>query len=368
MTPSETTLSSIRVLELASVLAGPLAGAALAERGAHVTKVERPPDGDVTRSWKTKNELSEGNSSAYYASANGNKSVVWKDLKTGEGRAWLEEAFAEHDVVIENFKAADLPGFGLEAEGLASRHPHLVHVRLIGFQGQPHRLAYDVVVQAETGFMHMNGSPTSPPLRMPVALMDVLASHQIRAAVLEGLLARTAGKRGFFAEVSLEASGVSALVNQATNYLNAGTSPHRNGGLHPNIAPYGDVLHCENGFVVLAVGNDRQFAALCSVLGSAEWAQNPRFATNQRRVQNREALMELLQGAAVNWQKQVLMEKLNSASVPAGMVKSLEEVFESDSTGARELVSNDDGQIRPRAVAYRVQCFGVTSDEPKTKD
>jgi len=366
MTENLPTLHSIRVLELASVLAGPLAGAALAERGAQVTKVERPPFGDVTRSWKTLGESKDSKSSAYYASANGNKKVVWQDLKTSEGRDWLEEALKSHDVVIENFKAADLSHFGLEPEDVARRHPHLVHIRLIGFEGQPHRLAYDVVVQAETGFMHMNGQAEGPPMRMPVALMDVLASHQIRTAVLEGLLSRAQGSTGFFAEVSLEASGLSALVNQATNHLNAGTLPERNGGLHPNIAPYGDVLHCQNGFIVLAVGNDRQFKSLCMALGNEEWANDSRFSTNQLRVQNRNDLMHLLQSAANATEKQALMERLHDASVPAGLVKSMDEVFEDGTNGANALLTNEDGQVRPAAIAYRVRCYGVTNDEPKT--
>jgi crotonobetainyl-CoA:carnitine CoA-transferase CaiB-like acyl-CoA transferase len=366
MTETASTLGSVRVLELASVLAGPLAGAALAERGAQVTKVERPPHGDVTRSWKTDGESKDTNSSAYYASANGNKEVVWKDLKSKEGRQWLEEALASHDVVIENFKTADLPSFGLQPEALAQRHPHLVHVRLIGFEGQPHRLAYDVVVQAETGFMHMNGNAGAPPMRMPVALMDVLASHQIRMAAMEGLLARSGGDTGFFAEVSLEASGLSALVNQATNHLNAGASPTRNGGLHPNIAPYGDVLQCMNGFVVLAVGNDRQFEALCNVLGNAKWAEDDRFATNQLRVLNRNVLMPLLQLAAGEFEKTDLMTQLTNNSVPAGLVKSMEEVFQPGTNGFNALTTNDDGQIRPKSIAYRSKCYGFRADEPET--
>lgn len=368
MTDTASTLGSVRVLELASVLAGPLAGAALAERGAHVTKVERPPHGDVTRSWKTNGESKDTITSAYYASANGNKKVVWHDLKTEEGRRWLEKALADHDVVIENFKTADLPGFGLEPEALARRHPHIVHVRLIGFEGQPQRLAYDVVVQAETGFMHMNGSKEGPPMRMPVALMDVLASHQIRMAVLEGLLARSGGKTGYFAEVSLEASGLSALVNQATNHLNAGESPARDGGLHPNIAPYGDVLHCKNGFVVLAVGNDRQFAALCIALGKSKWAQDARFATNHLRVKNRNDLMPLLQSAAGEFEKNELMTQLTKTSVPAGLVKSMDEVFQSGTNGSNALIHNDDGQVRPKSIAYRVRYLDFKADEPETTD
>ncbi len=361
-------LESVRVLELASVLAGPLAGAALAERGAHVTKVERPPHGDVTRSWKTERESSNSKSSAYYASANGNKTLEWQDLKTAGGLNWLENALASHDVLIENFKATDLDGFGLEPEALALRYPHLIHVRLIGFEAEPNRLAYDVVVQAETGFMHMNGASDGPPMRMPVALMDVLASHQIRAAVLEGLLARSNGKIGFYAQVSLEASGISALVNQASNQLNTGSSPERNGGCHPNIAPYGDVLNCKNGHVVLAVGNNRQFKALCQALSCPEFAIDARFSTNQLRVQNRTPLINLLQNAVHNRCKKELMHCLNSAAVPAGLVKSMEEVFEPGTTGAKSLVTNDDGQIRPAAVAYHATCFGIKADEPRTKD
>lgn len=368
MTNTVRTLGSVRVLELASVLAGPLAGAALAERGAQVTKVERPPLGDVTRSWKTNGESKDSITSAYYASANGNKKVVWQDLKTEEGQRWLQEALASHDVVIENFKTADLPSFGLEPKTLAQRHPHIVHVRLIGFEGQPQRLAYDVVVQAETGFMHMNGSKGAPPTRMPVALMDVLASHQIRMAALEGLLARSEGKTGFFAEVSLEASGLSALVNQATNHLNVGASPTRNGGLHPNIAPYGDVLNCRDGFVVLAVGNNRQFAALCRALGEFKWAEDDRFATNYLRVQNRNDLMPLLQSAAGEFEKADLMTRLTAAAVPAGLVKSMDEVFQAGTNASKALISNDDGQVRPKSIAYCVQCYESRDDEPKTTD
>lgn len=362
------TLSNVRVLELASVLAGPLAGAALAERGAQVTKVERPPLGDVTRSWKTKKESPVKSSSAYYASANGNKLLEWQDLKTREGQDWLENALAEHDVIIENFKEADLAGFGLEPESLARRHPHLVHVRLIGFEGQPNRLAYDVVVQAETGYMHMNGAADGPPMRMPVALMDVLASHQIRTAVLEGLLARSTGQCGFFAEVSLESSGISALVNQASNLLNADVSPQRNGGLHPNIAPYGDVLKCADGHVVLAVGNDRQFISLCQALKHLEWAEDERFLSNQLRVKNRSVLMRLLQDSTKDRGKLEVMVALNESSVPAGLVKSMEEVFQHGTNAFKNLITNDDGQLRPAAIAYRVECFvQIRGDEPRTK-
>lgn len=345
-------LESVRVLELASVLAGPLAGTALAERGAHVTKVERPPHGDVTRSWKTKHEDAENPSSAYYESANGEKEVVWQDLTTAAGQAWLEEALASHDVLIENFKRSDLTKFNLEPEELAARHPHLVRVRLVGFDDTPERLAYDVVVQAETGFMGMNGFDDRPPVRMPVALMDVLASHQIRMAALEGLLARAGGKRGFFAEVSLEGSGITALVNQATNQLVNGHTPVRNGGQHPNIAPYGDVLACADGHLVLAVGNDRQFEGLCNVLRTPQLTIDERYQSNQQRVIHRNSLISELNQAACGWRKAALEKALRDAGAPSGVVRTLDEVLE----GLDHLwtVKNPSGAWRTRAVAYRV--------------
>lgn len=349
-------LESVRVLELASVLAGPMAATALAERGAKVTKVERPPHGDVTRSWKTQGESPGATLSAYYESANGEKEVVWKDLSTPEGQVWLESALASHDVVIENFKAADLAKFNLEPEDLARRHPHLIRIRLVGFADAPERLAYDVVVQAETGFMGMNGFADRPPVRMPVALMDVLASHQIRMAALEGLLARAAGKTGYFAEVSLEGSGLTALVNQATNLLVAGHTPTRNAGQHPNIAPYGEALHCSDGYVVLAVGNDRQFEGLCRVLGVPELATDDRFKTNQQRVAHRHALLEYLNANAATWTKTALELALRDAGAPAGIVKSMDEVFEGD--GAQWTVENPSGATRARTVAYSVTYFG----------
>lgn len=348
-------LEGIKVLELASVLAGPLAGTAFAVRGAKVTKVERPPHGDVTRSWRGRNEPEGG--SAYYASANAGKHVVWQDLGSAAGLTWLESALAEHDVVLQNFKAADLAKFGLEPETIAARHPHLVHVRLVGFPEAPERLAYDVVVQAETGFMSMNGEAGGPPLRMPVALMDVLASHQIRAAVLEGLLGRAQGLGGCYAEVSLEASGISALVNQATNFLIGHQRPTAQGSIHPNIAPYGDLLRCSDGWVVLAVGSDRQFQQLCQVLGHAEWADDERFLTNPDRLQHRVELMELLNSASTHASRTFWDSAFQAAGVPAGVVRGVDEVFAPGTAGEAMLIGDELGH-RPSPIAYRISRLG----------
>ncbi len=353
-------IEKIRVLELASVLAGPLAGTALSERGAHVTKVECPPQGDVTRSWKMPSESSMNTSSAYYESANGDKEIAWHDLRTPEGRDWLEDALSSHDVVLENFKTRDLERFGLTPRDLAKRHPHIIHVRLVGFKTTPERLAYDVVVQAETGFMHMNGHPDTPPTRMPVALMDILASQQILSAVYEGLLERSFGNLGVFAEVSLENSGLSALANQATNWLINGSDVSRNGSAHPNIAPYGDLIQCADGWLVLAIGNDRQFAGLCEALDCKELAKDSRFITNALRVNHRTELIPLLSERAKDKDKIKLEKTLRAVGAPAGVVRSLPEVFAPGTAGSQHTQQNANGHKRVKTVAYAMKFLSVT--------
>ena len=292
----EGVLKGIRVLDLSSVLAGPLAGTFLAECGADVTKVEAPR-GDVTRSWKLPGEA-PGPSSSYYEAANHGKTVVSHNLKTAEGQAWLQDTLAHTDVLLQNMKWGDLDTMGLLPDQLSDAFPHLVHVRLVGFEHRPDRLAYDVVVQAESGFMSMNGTPDGPATKMPVAMMDILASHQMRAAVLGGLFQRERTGRGGFAEVSLWGSGLTALANQGTQWLMHGTVPQRMGSTHPNIAPYGDMLTCRDGDVVLAVGSDAQFTSLCKVLGCDALADDPRFHINAERVKHREDLVAALNAKA----------------------------------------------------------------------
>lgn len=351
----------LKVIELSSVLAGPLAGSFFAEGGAEVLKVEHPKYGDVTRSWRARSENSDSEISAYYASANTGKTVIRKNLGNDEGKHWLEKELASADVLLQNFKASDLKKFDLEPESVAKKFPNLVHIRLVGFADAPTRLAYDVVVQAETGFMHMNGDEEGLPTRMPVALMDVLASHQIRSATLSGLYLREKGTTGYYSEVSLEKSGLSALVNRATNYLMNGTEQNRTGSKHPNIAPYGDLLKLNGGrHIVLAVGSDAQFSRLCSVLGTPELIGDPRFESNPRRVENREALMaELQKSASTIVDAENFLEDLISAGVPAGMVRPLSEVFKEGSSASKYLVKEDGNRLilKPSTVAYTTTIF-----------
>lgn len=347
----EGALAGLRVLDLSSVLAGPLTGTFLAECGAEVTKVE-PPRGDVTQTWKSVGEPARS-SSAYYEAANHGKTVVVKDLKSKAGRLWLEERLAQTDILLQNMKWNDLEPMGLEPDELSLRHPRLVHLRLVGSEFDKDRLAYDVVVQAETGFMDMNGHPDRPPAKMPVALMDVLASHQLRAGILAGLYQREKTGQGWYAEVSLFGSGLTALANQGTAWLMNGQRPQRQGSLHPNIAPYGDLIDCKDGAIVLAVGSDAQFTALCGVLGTDDLPQDDAFAVNAQRVVHRDALAQALNAAARSWPRQDLLVALRDAKVPAGAVYSVAEAL-SHPEFREAYVHGEPGKEKLRTSAVRV--------------
>lgn len=347
----EGALAGLRVLDLSSVLAGPLTGTFLAECGAEVTKVE-PPQGDITQTWKSVDEP-ERSSSAYYEAANHGKTVIVKDLKSKAGRLWLQERLGHTDVLLQNMKWNDLEPMGLQPEQLSLRHPHLVHLRLVGSEFDKDRLAYDVVVQAETGFMAMNGHPDRPPAKMPVALMDVLASHQMRAGILAGLYQRERTGKGWYAEVSLFGSGLTALANQGTAWLMNGQTPQRQGSLHPNIAPYGDLVDCKDGAIVLAVGSDAQFNALCHVLEADHLTQNPAFVVNAQRVVHRAALAQALNAATSSWTRQSLLAALRNAKVPAGAVHSVAEAL-SHPAYRGAYVHGEPGKEKLRTSAVRV--------------
>ena len=342
-------LDGVKVIDLSSVLAGPLASSFLAECGAEVLKVE-PPQGDVTMTWRAQGEPFD-RPSAYHCSANTGKKTVTVDLKSEEGRTWLRQQLMDADVLLHNMKDNDLAPMGLIPSSIAKSFPKLIHVRLVGSEFERDRLAYDVVIQAETGFMSMNGHPQQPPTKMPVAMMDILASHQLRAAVLGGLYERTQTGVGLHAEVSLLGSGLTALANQGTNALINGIEPGRMGSSHPNIAPYGDLLDCADGKVVLAVGSDRQFQDLCGVLSCSDLAMNPAFASNQDRLTNRSEMMERLNEKAILWKRTDLKHALHKNRVPCGVVCSVIEAIQQP--GVLEsyvVVENNLPRLRTSAV------------------
>lgn len=357
-------LTGMRVVELASVLAGPLAGSFFAELGAEVIKVENPvAGGDVTRQWRAAGESHQG-PSAYYVAANGPKEVRMLNLKEDAGRAALEVLLTGADILLQNFKTSGLDKLGLNPEAVSERHPHLIHVHLKGFLTEEDRAGYDMVVQAETGFMAMNGGPEVEAFRMPVALMDVLAAHQMRSAALLALWQRERDGKGSYLEVWLDASGFSALANRATEYLVAGQEPRASGALHPQIAPYGEAFLCScGGKIVTAVGSDPQFKALCALLGAPEWAKDKRFASNPMRVQHRAVLAECLAPLFVKVRAETLLTAALEKGVPLGKVNPVSAALETAAGQAMTATFEMEGQVvrHVRQVAFRIHRNGKRS-------
>ncbi|MEM6289368.1 MAG: CoA transferase, partial [Bacteroidota bacterium] len=317
-------LSGLRVVELAGVLAGPTAGQFLAELGADVVKVENTrTDGDVTRTWRLPTEP-DTDRPAYFCAANWGKQSVALDLTQTGGREALHRLAAHADVVLTAYKPGAAARLGADAETLLALSPHLVIVELSGYGPEVARAGYDAVVQAEAGFMHLNGAPDGPPTKLPVALMDLLAAHQIKQAVLAALLRRERTGAGAHVRLSLVDAARSALANQGTAWLVAGHDPARMGSAHPQIAPYGTLYPTRDGDVVLAVGTDRQFAALCEVLGvvpEAAWATNP------GRVRDRGRLDARLAEATATWDRDALLGALHARAVPAGAVRRVSDAL-----------------------------------------
>lgn len=353
--------SGLRVVDLSTVLAGPGVGMFFAELGASVVKIENPRTwGDMTRHWKLAAEDPSSPLSAYFASINYRKSYKWLDLTQAEDRNQLLELICGADILLSNFKLGDAEKFGLTDEVLFAQNPLLIHGKIIGFSGTPDRVAFDVVLQAETGFMGMNGTPESGPVKMPVALIDVLAGHQLKEGILCALIQRDRTQCGQVITVSLEESGIASLANQASNFLMTGAIAKPSGSLHPNIAPYGESFICgHEKVIVLAVGSDRQFSALCEILGVPELADDPRFSTNPQRVIHRSELATLLKHLFTAKDASAWMEALNARQVPAGIVKNMSEVFENPV--AKRMIREEEIENTPTrrvtGIAFNISPF-----------
>ena len=318
------------VLELASVLAGPRVGQFFAELGATVLKVENPRTrGDVTRHWHLPSEPEDDDRPSYFASCNSGKQSVALDLTTAAGRDLLHQLAEQSDLVIASYRPGSAKRLGADPETLRAINPALLYGHITGYGSDDPRAGYDAVIQAESGFMHMNGSPDGPPTKMPVALMDVLAAHQLKEALLIGLLRRERTSEGGYVAVSLMQAAVSALVNQATNWLVGGHIPQRMGSAHPNIAPYGTVYRtADDEALLLAVGTDRQFRRLCAILALNDLPEDDRFATNAARVRHRDVLDAELAPAIAEWPRDELLESLDTQGVPAGAINDMRQVFD----------------------------------------
>ncbi len=321
----------LRVLELASVLAGPAVGQFFAELGASVIKVENTRTlGDVTRSWKSPNEETDDRS-AYFSAVNWGKRSIGLDLQTPEGKSILGDLARRSDLVIASYKPGDAAKLGVDYASLSRLNPQLIYGQITGYGSDDPRVGYDAVIQAEAGFMYINGEPGRSSTKMPVALIDILAAHQLKEGILLAMLKKTKSGEGGFIEVSLIQAAIASLANQATNWLVGGMIPQKQGSAHPNIAPYGDVFLTATGDeILLAIGTDRQFALLCEVLDVDGPAQDPKFSTNAARVSNRLLLHFMLQGPIRRHRTAELMVKLQECQVPAGVIRNLKHVLELD--------------------------------------
>ena len=328
MLPNNLPLQGLRVLELASVLAGPQVGQFLAELGAEVLKIE-PPAGDVTRTWRTAAENPDATVSAYFSSANWGKTSRVLDLTTAAGQAALHQLAATADIVLASYKPGDAEKLGADYATLSARNPRLLYGSITGYGPASPRAGYDAVLQAETGFMHLNAAgPGQPPQKIPVALLDILTAHQLKEALLLALYQRERTSRGALLEVSLHDSALASLANQAAAYLVTGQEPRPLGSGHPSIVPYGTVYAAADGTrLLLAVGSDGQFRQLCAVLERPEWAADARFGTNPARVAHRQELEELLRQRLAELNGAQVLEQLARRAVPAGAVRPVGEAL-----------------------------------------
>ena len=319
----------LKIIDLSTVLAGPSVATFFAELGAKVIKVENKRIPDVTRSWKLSNEDPDDSVSAYFSSVNYHKEYLQLDLKAESDHQNLLDLVKDSDILVSNFKKGDEEKLGITDHQLRSVNPKLIIGKISGFGSESDRVAYDLILQAETGFMSMNGTPESGPVKMPVALIDVLAGHQLKEGLLIALLEREKNNTVRTVTVSLYDAAVCSLMNQASNYLMAGHVPQRIGSLHPNIAPYGEIfITLDNASITLAIGSDVHFQKLCSILKLENLSEDERFKINPDRVRNRTILFELLKIEIQKWDAPKLLEELLGQHVPAGIIKNLSEVFQ----------------------------------------
>ena len=342
------TLDGIRVLDLSRVLAGPWATQLLADLGAAVTKVEHPNGGDETRAWGPPwlEDGSADRASSYFACTNRNKRSIAVDFNDAQGREVVRALAARSDVVVENFKAGGLAAYGLDYASLSRENLGLVYCSITGFgQDGPGagRTGYDLLIQATGGLMSLTGRPDGEPgggpVKVGVALVDIVTGLYASNAILAALLERTRSGKGQHIDLALFDAEVAALANQSLACLVTGEAPKRLGNAHPSIVPYED-FPSRDGRIVLAVGNDRQFRALVTAMGAAPLADDPRFATNRGRVEHRTTLVPLIAERTATRTSAEWVAALEPLAVPCGVIRDLAAVFADPEVRARGLATS----------------------------
>jgi len=347
MTTQAAALSHLKVLDLSRVLAGPWCTQMLADMGADVIKVERPGAGDDTRHWGPPflkdADGKDTDQATYFTACNRNKRAITLDMAQPEGQALIRQMAAQSDVLVENFKVGGLKHYGLDYESLKAVNPRLIYCSVTGFgQDGPYaeRAGYDLMIQAMSGLMsitgHADGEPGGGPMRMGVALVDVLTGIYACSAILAAVEVRHRTGEGQHIDMALLDVGMAVLANQGAGYLNTGGVPHRQGNTHPSLAPY-QTFETQDGSMLLAVGNDGQFARFCEAAGHPEWAQDARFSSNTLRVKHRDALIPMLQMVTRKRSTAYWVALLEDKAVPCGPINDMAQAFADAQVQARGL-------------------------------
>ena len=352
-------LSHLKVLDLSRVLAGPWCTQMLADLGADVIKVERPVVGDDTRHWGPPFlKDAQGNDTdhaTYFTSCNRNKRSITIDMAKPEGQALIRQMALDSDILVENFKVGGLASYGLDYASLKAINPRLIYCSITGFgQDGPYaeRAGYDLMIQAMTGMMSITGRPDDVPgggpQRVGVALTDLFTGVYATSAILAALEVRNRTGEGQLIDMALLDVGMAILANQAAGFVNTGKVPQRQGNSHPSLAPYQD-FPTEDGAMLLAIGNDGQFARFCEAAERPEWAADPRFATNTLRVTHREALIPAMQAHTRTRTTAQWIALLEKKAVPCGPINDMGQAFDDAQVKARSLKINQ--PLAPAALA-----------------
>ena len=368
MTTQPAALSHLKVLDLSRVLAGPWCTQMLADLGADVIKVERPGAGDDTRHWGPPFvKDADGNDTdqaTYFTACNRNKRAITLDMAKPEGQALIRQMAAQSDILVENFKVGGLKAYGLDYESLKAVNPRLIYCSVTGFgQNGPYaeRAGYDLMIQAMSGMMSItgqaDGTPGGGPMRVGVAVIDIFTGVYATSAILAAIEVRHRTGAGQHIDMALLDVGMAVLANQAAGFLNSGQVPQRQGNTHPSLAPY-QSFDTEDGAVLLAIGNDGQFARFCEVAGHPEWAADARFASNTLRVQHREALIALMLTVTRTRSTAQWITSLEDKAVPCGPINDIGQAFADPQVQARGLMIKqpvalmDKAHVATQSVAF----------------
>ena len=347
--------SELKILEISNVLAGPAVGMFFAELGAKVIKVENKlSNGDLTRKWKLPSEK-KGNLSAYFCSVNYGKTHLFLNFKDADDQEILINIIKECNIIISNFKHGDDIKFKLDFEHCKTINTKIIYAHIGGFKSNSKRVAFDILLQAEAGFLSMTGN-NKEYAKMPVALIDVLAAHQIKEGILTAIIQQLKNPKAIKVSTTLEETAIASLMNQSSNYLMAGHIAQPMGTLHPNIAPYGEIIETlDNKKLILAIGTDLQFQKFSKII-SLEEKYVQQFSENIQRVRNRSYLLTKINEKTIKFKSKNLLAICVNQNIPIGEIKNLEKVL--NSTIAKKMVLtenvNNETTRRIKTVAFQL--------------